>query len=81
MTYQELAKQINDDLYPDVCAAGGLSNALGQALADIGSPLQVAAEINFIAYARVEGGPRFCQMYIAAYERLFLFDFWTKDLD
>jgi hypothetical protein len=74
----ELAKQINADLYPEISAAGSLSNALGQALADIGSPLQCASEMNFIPLARVEGGSRFCQMYIAAHERLFIFDFWTK---
>lgn len=74
----ELAKGINVDLYPEVGAAGDLSNALGKALADVGSPLQAAAQINFIPFARTESGSRFCQMYIAAHERLFIFDFWFK---
>jgi len=77
MTYQELAKQVDDKLYPDVKGAGGLANALGKALAEIGSPLAAAATVDFIPFARVEGGSRFCQMYIVAHERLFSFDFWT----
>jgi len=78
MTYQVLAKQVNSDLYPDVAAAGTLSNALGQALAEIGSQLQTAGELPSLSYARVERGSRYCQMYIAANERLFMFDFWSK---
>lgn len=78
MTHQVLAKQVNSDLYPDVAAAGTLSNALGQMLAEIGSPLQTAGELPFLSYARVERGSRNCQMYIAAHERLFMFDFWSK---
>jgi len=77
MTYQELTKQIDDALYPDVSAAGGLANALGQALAAMGSPLEASATISFIPFARVEGGSRFCQTYIVKEERLFTFDFWT----
>ena len=77
MTYRELAKQIDDNLYPEVSAAGSLANALGKALAEIGSPLEASAPVNFLQIARVEGGSRFCQMYIAAHERLFTFDFWT----
>lgn len=78
MTYQELAKQVNGTLYPDVAAAGTLSNALDRALADLGSELRVAGELPFLVYARVARGSRQCQMYIAAHERLFIFDFWTK---
>lgn len=80
MAYRELSKQINDELYPDVAAAGNLSNALAKAFAELGSPLQPASEVNFIplALARTEGGSRFSQMYIAAYERLFLLDFWSR---
>ncbi|HSL54377.1 MAG TPA: DUF6193 family natural product biosynthesis protein [Pyrinomonadaceae bacterium] len=74
----ELAKGINVDLYPDVAAAGSLCDALGKALAELGSPLHATAQINFIPFARAEGGSRFCQMYIAAHERLFIFDFWAK---
>ena len=62
----ELAKGINVDLYPDVAAAGSLSDALGKALAELGSPLHATAQINFIPFARAEGGSRFCQMYSRA---------------
>lgn len=77
-TYRELSKEIKADLYPDVVAAGSLSNALAKAFADLGSPLQPASLINFIPFAQIEGGSRFCQMYIAAHERLFIFDFWSQ---
>lgn len=73
----ELAKEVTD-LYPDIVAAGGLSNALAQAFVELKSPLQPAPLVNFISHARTEGGSRACQMFIAAKERLFLFDFWSK---
>ena len=75
MTDRELAKQINENLYPEVTASGSLSNALARALAEIGSPLTASVTINFIPLARVAGGSRFCQMCIAAHERLFMSDF------
>ena len=78
MIYLELSTQVNDNLYPDVVEAGGLSIALGQALADLGSPLGVTTSEFFITYARVAGGSRFSQMYLAARERLFIFDFWSE---
>jgi hypothetical protein len=68
-------------LYPELTAAGGLTNALRNTLADAGSPLAVSGlnpADNFVAYARVKSGPRFSQVYIAAEERLFLFDFWNR---
>jgi hypothetical protein len=68
-------------LYPDLTAAGGLANALQSTLTAVGSPLTVSAldpAVNFVVYARVESGPRFSQVYIAAKERLFLFDFWCR---
>ena len=74
----ELGKEINVELYPEVAAAGSLSNALDQALAAVGSPLHPNAEVNFIPMARTAEGSRFCQMYIAAHERLFMFDFWAR---
>lgn len=70
----ELGKH-NFDLYPEVAAAGSLSNALDQALSKIGSSLHATADVNFISFARTAAGSRFCQMYIAAHEHLFLFDF------
>jgi len=77
MTYRELSKEIKADLYPDVVAAGSLLDALDKAFADLGSPLQ-STTVNFIPFVRAEGNSRFCQMYIAAQERLFLFDFWSS---
>lgn len=76
----DVAKETSD-LYPDVIAAGGLSNALQSALEKIGSTLVVKEldkRYNFVAYARVEGRACFSQVYIAADERCFLFDFWKK---
>lgn len=78
MTYQELSKEVNGELYPDVVGAGGLPAALGNALADLSSPLRVSTVENFIPHARVESGSRFSQMHMAARERLFIFDFWSK---
>ena len=77
----EKAKEINTELYPESAAAGSLSNALDQALACVGSRLQATAEINFIPFARAVEGSRFCQMYIAAHERLFLVDFCAKGVN
>src|SRR6185369_837825 len=74
----EPGKEINVELYPEVAAAGSLSNALDQALAAVGSPLHPNAEVNFIPMARTAEGSRFSQMYIAAHERLFMFDFWAR---
>lgn len=73
----ELGKH-NFDLYPEVVAAGSLSNALDQALSEIGSSLHATAEVNFIPFARAAEGSRFCQMYIAAHKHLFIFDFWAE---
>lgn len=79
MAVLELSKEIREDLYPDILAAGDLSKALAKAFADLGSPLQsTTTSVKFIPFARAEGGSRFCQMYIAAHERLFIFDFWSK---
>jgi len=67
--------------YPDLIAAGGLSSALQAALDSIGSGLKIRQldnSIRFVAYARVEFRRRFSQVYIAAEERLFLFDFWSN---
>lgn len=73
----EVAKQVHPKLYPDVVAAGNLSEALGQALPALRSAIQVI-DIGFIVLARVEAGSRFCQTMIAAHERLFMLDFWNQ---
>jgi hypothetical protein len=75
-----LSKTAND-WYPDLIALGGLPTALQSALREIGSVLTVSEldnGINFVVHARVESPPRFSQVYIAAQERLFLFDFWAR---
>jgi hypothetical protein len=67
--------------YPDLAAAGGLSNALQTALAEIGSALEVTnlgPGFNSAVYARVGSGTRSSQVFIRAEERLFLFDFWSR---
>jgi hypothetical protein len=71
-------------LYPDLVTAGGLGNALQAALAGLGSGLRVSGldpAVNFMVYARVESGPRLSQVFIAARERLFLFDFWSRGVN
>jgi len=62
-------------LYPDVTAAGGLTNALQASLVEIGSALRVSGRPG---YPRVEAGPRFCTIDIGAKERLFLMSFWCR---
>src|SRR5262249_42755671 len=81
--YIEVSSMSGDthQLYPDLIAAGGLSAALQAELQVIGSRLRVSEldkAINFVVYARVEFGSRFSQVYIAAEERLFLFDCWSR---
>jgi hypothetical protein len=76
-----IVSKTTNDLYPDLIALGGLTNALQTALRKIGSSLTVSdlgKGFNFVGYAHVELGPRFSQVFIAANERLFLFDFWAR---
>jgi hypothetical protein len=71
----------NAALYPDLIEKGGLAIALREALREIGSPLSVSEldkSVPFVAYARVESGSRFSQVYIGAEKRMFLFDFWNR---
>ena len=77
MTQKELAKQINPELYPEVVSAGSLPQAVDKVLADIASPLRVTTMPSIIplALAVVRGETRFSQMYVAAHERFFIFDF------
>ncbi len=75
-----ISKNISD-LYPDLIAAGGLAHALQSSLREIGSSLVVTEldkRVNFVVFARVELGTRLSQVYIAAEQRLFLFDFWAR---
>lgn len=67
-------------MYPELEKAGGLSYALDLEFAKINSSLKVAIDDDLdkipFAYARVENGNKFSQVYIAAEERLYLPDFW-----
>jgi len=68
-------------LYPDLAAASGLGAALQAELQAIGSGPRVSEldkAVNLVVNARVESGSRFSQVYIAAKERLFLFDCWSR---
>jgi len=65
------------DKYPDLVAWGGLPEGVQAALREVGSALTVSQPEWFIPHARVQSGARFSQVYIAADERLFLFDFWA----
>ncbi len=69
---------VQRELYADVIAAGGLVTAVQQALHRNDSSLVATgiAESRFPTYARVEREARFSQIFIAAEERLFLFDLW-----
>lgn len=76
-----IVSKTTNALYPDLLALGGLTNALQSALREIGSSLIISEldkDLNFLVYARVELGGRFSQVYIAAQERLFIFDFWAR---
>jgi hypothetical protein len=75
-----LAKTTND-LFPDLIAAGGLENALQSALRGIGSALTVSEldkDLCLAVCAYVKSGSRLSQVYVAAEERLFIFDFWAR---
>lgn len=67
-------------IYPEIECAGGLIFALNNAFNKIGSSLRVANDSNpgFSpeTYARIEKDNKFCQIYIAAEEKLYLPDFW-----
>jgi Family of unknown function (DUF6193) len=68
-------------LYPDLIAAGGLDAALSASLLEVGSALTASrlnGNIRFVAYSRVNRGNRSSQVYLAANERLFTFDFWSE---
>jgi hypothetical protein len=69
--------------YPEVRSSGSLRAALQNALNAAGSELRVSAPPEFFSttYARVESGPRFSQVYLAAKERLFLPDFWSDGVE
>lgn len=66
-------------MYPEIQACGSLTAALQDALRSLGSTLSTDAQMSAlpVSYARVEAGPRFVQLYVAAEERLFLTEFWA----
>jgi len=67
-------------MYPELEKSGGLSKALDIAFAKAGSSLRVSADNDLgkipFAYARVEKGNKFSQVYIATESQLYLPDFW-----
>jgi len=70
-----------NDLYPDLIVSGGLENTLQSALREIGSALTVSEldkDLSLAMCACIESGARFSQVYVAAEERLFIFDFWAR---
>jgi hypothetical protein len=69
-------KDINA-LYPEFQRTGSIGAALAEALASIGSPLTVKGKSNR-TYARIELKSRFCQIYVASQQRLFMPDFWSR---
>jgi hypothetical protein len=66
-------------MYPEIQASGSLAAALQDALRSLGSTLYTDSQVSAlpVSYARVEAGPRFVQLYIAAEERVFLTEFWA----
>jgi Family of unknown function (DUF6193) len=77
MTYREVSKRIDQQLYPDVIEAGGLHLALERELRKQRSPLAVTTGW-IIPYAHIKQNSRSSPVYIAAHERLFLFAFWNQ---
>ncbi|HZS09533.1 MAG TPA: DUF6193 family natural product biosynthesis protein [Blastocatellia bacterium] len=78
MSYREVSKRMDKDLYPDLAEAGGLHLALEQELRKQKSQLAVDTVEHFIPYAHVRQDARSSQVFIIAYERLFLFYFWNQ---
>jgi len=72
------APPVKREFYSDIVDAGGLVAAVQQSLDRNGSPVSATGipESQFPTYARVELEDRFSQVYVAAEERLFLFDIW-----
>lgn len=67
-------------IYPQIIEAGNLTNAINRMFVDIETPLQVSVNESSdglpFAYARVENGTKFSQVYMAAHKILYLTDFW-----
>ena len=80
MSLIEVAKKVDTELYPDIVKAGSLAVAISKSLSDMESNLVAApTEVDeFMPYARIEVGPRFSQIHLAAGRRLFLVDFWSE---
>jgi hypothetical protein len=79
MAWTEVSKALDERLYPDVARAGGLPQALQQALEARGSALKVTGvEPPFLVYAQVSCDDRSSQVMAAATERAFSVDFWNQ---
>ncbi|MFM7855452.1 MAG: DUF6193 family natural product biosynthesis protein, partial [Flammeovirgaceae bacterium] len=67
-------------MYPELEKAGRLSKALDIEFAKANSSLRVSVSKDLdkipFAYASVEKGNKFCQVYIAAESKFYLPDFW-----
>ncbi|HMJ91930.1 MAG TPA: DUF6193 family natural product biosynthesis protein [Candidatus Acidoferrum sp.] len=66
--------------YPEVQSAGSLRAVVLDTMANLGSPFLPTDSTDWFpkTYARVEAANRFVQVYVAALERLFLMEFWSK---
>jgi hypothetical protein len=71
-----------EKFYPEVLAKGSLRAALEDALANRQSRLVPTDVGDFlpVAYARVEAGNRFTQVYMASERRLFIAEFWMHGI-
>lgn len=71
---------MTEDLYPEISKVGSLTKALDDEFERIHSSLTCTVDGDLdrlpFAYARVEKGNRYSQIYLAAKEKLFLSDFW-----
>jgi hypothetical protein len=69
-----------NELYPEIDEAGDLSNALNMEFEKINSSLRVAVDEDLnnlpFAYAMVENGKKYSQIYLAAETKLYLLDYW-----
>jgi hypothetical protein len=69
-------------MYPELDAAGGLSNALNAEFIKLDSCLKILSNSSLdsmpFPHSVVEKGKKFSQIYLAANEKLYLPDFWKE---
>lgn len=75
-----MSKLFQRTMYPELKKAGGVANAIDIEFEKINSTLRVTVNKAYdripVTYARVENDNKFCQIYTAAEEKLYLPDFW-----